>query len=1001
MSVATSVIKGIDDILQGVNGYLGLSVHDYCRLETVYPDDDKILVGDDGSMCSMIRIRGSLVSRGEEDYRSFSREQARALHTKFSQAGHVMQVMFDYNPYTAKERIEEYLTPAKNTAKNMGMDLDSIYDDWGEAISQYCAEEKIFFILWTTPDVLSSRDKGAANRKMRRTAAKTSPPLSKHNQNVGMFMDELRHQHESFMHIVIDEFHDLGIVAESMESYEALREIRKAIDYDFTAKDWKPVLPGDKLIIRYPDYDTKSKDALSLTYPSLQHQLFPREPLTIKKAVEIGNRLHQSILLSVPAQNPSSFMNLFTRLRDKEIPWRASFFIDANGLKHVSFRYILAQILQYNNSHNQKFVKAVDALEKQHNECKVRFRATFSTWVYNNDDESALSKLSQNINKLAAAVQSWGSCDVSEMIGDAMLGVSCTLPGTMLSTPAPACAAPLTDVMFMMPMSRPASPWDEGHFLLRTPDGQIIPFHPFSSRQASWGDIGVAPMGQGKSVFLNTYNYAYLFQPGLKELPYLSIVDIGPSSKGLISLLQSILPENKKHLVIYKAMKMSKDCACNPFDTPLGCREPLPSQKAYLINFLSLLATPLDKQNPQDGISGLASTVIDRTYKEFSDEVNPKEYFASDNEIVRKAVEENHIKVGRHTTWWYIVDELFKLGLYREAEIAQRYAVPTLDEVASLVNHRLIADTYSFESESGEKITAYFNRTLIEAIENFPIFKFPTQFDVGAARVVSLDLDEVAPRGGGAADRQTAVMYMLARHMIASKFFQVPSDVALVPNLYKAYHAKVIQNLIRSPKRLAYDETHRVSKNGSISRQILGDLETASRESRKKNLSIGLYSQHIDDYPDIFIELATQIFIFGAGDEKSIETLCSRFGFNNVIADRLRLMSKPTKRGANCIAYLKTDVGDLKQELTSTLGPKALWAFSSTNEDNTVRNALYERVGVKKTLDILGKMFPGGIKPEVERRRLKVASDPDLRNIDVLEQLINELHEKVLMSYEA
>ncbi len=99
--------------------------------------------------------------------------------------------------------------------------------------------------------------------------------------------------------------------------------------------------------------------------------------------------------------------------------------------------------------------------------------------------------------------------------------------------------------------------------------------------QSAWIDIGVAPMGQGKSVFLNALNFAFVFQPGLTELPYLSIIDIGLSSSGLINLVKSCLPDDLKYLAVYKRLKNTREFAVNPFDTPLGVYKPLPAHKAF------------------------------------------------------------------------------------------------------------------------------------------------------------------------------------------------------------------------------------------------------------------------------------------------------------------------------------------------------------------------------------------------------------------------------------
>ena len=136
------------------------------------------------------------------------------------------------------------------------------------------------------------------------------------------------------------------------------------------------------------------------------------------------------------------------------------------------------------------------------------------------------------------------------------------------------------------------------------------------------------------------------------------------------------------------------------------------------------------------------------------------------------------------------MDIFFHKGLISEAIQCQRYAMPRLDEVASFVNNSLVADQYQFKSGSGENITKFFHRVIIEAIDKYPILKRPTQFDIGSAKIISLDLDEVAPRGGAGADRQTAVMYMLARHVVASKFFLMPTDVEQMPDEYQTFHHK-------------------------------------------------------------------------------------------------------------------------------------------------------------------------------------------------------------------
>ena len=55
-------------------------------------------------------------------------------------------------------------------------------------------------------------------------------------------------------------------------------------------------------------------------------------------------------------------------------------------------------------------------------------------------------------------------------------------------------------------------------------------------------------MGGGEIRFLNAFNFAFVTQAGLSRLPWLSIVDVGPSSSGLITLLKRTCPKAKNTL---------------------------------------------------------------------------------------------------------------------------------------------------------------------------------------------------------------------------------------------------------------------------------------------------------------------------------------------------------------------------------------------------------------------------------------------------------------------
>ena len=79
-----------------------------------------------------------------------------------------------------------------------------------------------------------------------------------------------------------------------------------------------------------------------------------------------------------------------------------------------------------------------------------------------------------------------------------------------------------------------------------------------------------------------------------------------------------------------------------------------------------------------------------------------------------------------------------------------------------------------------------------------------------------------------------------------------------------------------------------------------------------------------------------------------------------------------------------------------TIGGQALWAFSTTTEDVTIRNALYLHLGPSEALRRLAGRFPGGsAKSEEERGRLLVGSAHNAEDVavNVTKELVQELLE--------
>ena len=80
----------------------------------------------------------------------------------------------------------------------------------------------------------------------------------------------------------------------------------------------------------------------------------------------------------------------------------------------------------------------------------------------------------------------------------------------------------------------------------------------------------------------------------------------------------------------------------------------------------------------------------------------------------------------------------------------------------------------------------YFIRVLNENINLYPILNEPTKLDLDEARVISLDLNDVAPDGDATAKKQSGIFYMLARFVVTRNFFLDKKLSEIVPDLSSA-----------------------------------------------------------------------------------------------------------------------------------------------------------------------------------------------------------------------
>ncbi len=988
-------MKFTDKLLAPFQKALKQSVSSFIRLETM--ENETTLVGTDGSLISYVKVEGSKQIIGDEEYELIVNSANIKIGARFDRIGHAMQVYFVRDPNRIKQTLEDQVKYSRNTSQNIGMDLEDLLEEKVSHLQKFLTHEEQYFVLWTRPSALSKNDLKRAGEEAKEEGKKwVAAANSQYPYNV---MDPLRTRHKSFVSAMMTAFGELGIECSMLSAHDAVTAVRNNLFPDRANENWRPCMPGDPIPARAPQSSVDMSDVL---WPSLPNQITAAEAKVLgKSVVRIGNLLWAGADMSLGPMDSTPFPVLLNRLVEADIPFRISFMIEGGGASAMAFKTFASTIMGPTNAGNKQIKYSLEGIAAMaRSEPVVKLRISFATWCKIDEKQVILDRLSV----LLQSFESWGYAQVNEYSGDPLDCVMSSAMGIHCAGTGVPGIAPMIEVMKLLPWQRPSSPFDRGAMLFRTPDGKLWPYQTGTNLTTTWFDLIFAQPGGGKSVLLNTLNFGTCLTPGLSKLPYVAVIDIGPSSSGLISLIKEALPISRQHEASYFRLQMAHQYAINPFDTQLGCRTPLTDERSFLVELLTLLTTPPGYDKPYDGMQQLCGLVVDEMYRWRNDEASnaePRPYLPRLEVEIDAALQKFNVHLPSDPFWWDIVDKMFELEQPHLANLAQRHAVPTLNDAITASRKPQIRSLLDETSVgvSAENVIGAFERMVTSAIREYPILSSVTQFDIADTRVCSLDLMDVAPQGDESADRQTSIMYMLARHALVRSWWSSPEHIQNIPEKFREYHAMRLQEISESPKRLNFDEFHRTSKSKSVRSQIIRDV----REGRKRGVQIVLTSQLIDDFDKDMVDLATGIWVLGTAiSDKAVQDVVDRFGLSNTARHVMRYkLTGPKSIGAPALIVIGSTSGRYEQHIYNTLGPIELWAFSTSTEDVAIRNRLYSMLGAARARQMLAAKYPGGsARNEIRRRVLANSEEGDTRQAlistvidDIVEELVHESKE--------
>ena len=919
---------------------------------------DGLLACRDGSLVSLFRLDGARSMVGAAELDRFVELACRRLNSRLTEPGHALHLMLERAPDEAGPQVARIHARAGRQAARLGLALDDVLDERTRCLSTLLAAETMVLACWTRPAVLTAAEVRRGRKKLRERL-KSWLPAPGESQCPHAVLDGLESRHRALIDSLGALFDENGLAAERLDDEAALRTMRVLLNGpDSTAPDWRPVTAVNDA----PARATEPPEAGAFP-PALSTQLLIREPARAGSGIRVGNRLYGALDMTLGPRASRPFAELMERLAEADLACRFSILIEGGGLRRLGagVARVASAFLAFSHPDSRAVRDAMRSLAEQDAAARavVRLRLGLLTWV---SPEEGEEQLERRLGRLQQLAEGWGECVFSPLVGDPLEAFAASVPGFCCGGTAEPALAPLSEALRLLPVCRPAPlARHAANHIFGAPDGKMLPWSCEEGEDHGFELIHGIP-GRGKSVLMNSLTLAHILQGGQARLPLAATIDIGPSSAGLISLIHEALPPERRAEAGWFPLRMSATHAINPCDTQLGCRMPLPAERAFLENLLGLILTPAGAAGVPDGMRELIGPTIAKAYALRSDRIagaEPNAYAAGRDADVDRALERAGLKPV-DVPWWEAVDLLFDAGDAVAASRAQRYAVPVLGDFLAAVREPavqgLVGDTV--HGTGRETVTQAFIRIVTALAGSWPAMFAPSAFDTGAARVAAVDLREVAPRGSAEADRQTAAFYMLARHALTRHWWIGEEDLDEVPERYREWHRSRLREIRETPKRLAFDEFHRTGGAHAVRAQV----ERDAREARKHGVRLCLASQRLDDFGEALVELANRIWVLGAGGKAGeIEALSGMFAMSETVAEAVGYrLTGPGPEGAPALLIANDPRGRFEQLLVNTPGPVELWALTTSPRDAALRDRVQERLAPAVARAALARRFPTG-----------------------------------------
>src|SRR6185437_7099233 len=241
--------------------------------------------------------------------------------------------------------------------------------------------------LWTRPYSLTNEQLKRANKDKLKIIRENKIPPFINGQNLIAAIPDLRESHHSFVRSLVTDLSAVNVFCQLLPVHDAVFAMRYSADPEFTDKNWRPLLPGDKIPVR--EVRPAANELSGLMWPPLARQIVPRDAMSIDlRTIRVGDRIYTPLFVDLFPQEIKTFMALFARTLPTQVPWRISFLIESGGLATLGFKSMMAGILSWASAQNglvNDATKFLTDIETNTDDAVVKFQVSLATWAPEGD----------------------------------------------------------------------------------------------------------------------------------------------------------------------------------------------------------------------------------------------------------------------------------------------------------------------------------------------------------------------------------------------------------------------------------------------------------------------------------------------------------------------------------------------------------------------------------------------------------------------------------------